>query len=33
MANELVNAGIPKNKIVLAFQPADIRQYTEFAVA
>ncbi|WP_442947513.1 element excision factor XisI family protein [Nostoc sp.] len=23
---------IPKNKIVLAFQPADIRQYTEFAV-
>ncbi|MEH2378129.1 MAG: element excision factor XisI family protein [Nostoc sp.] len=32
MANELVNAGIPKNKIILAFQPADIRQYTEFAV-
>ncbi|MEH1891488.1 MAG: element excision factor XisI family protein [Nostoc sp.] len=28
----LHNAGIPKNKIVLAFQPADIRQYTEFAV-
>ncbi len=32
MANELVNAGIPKNQIFLAFQPADIRQYTEFAV-
>lgn len=32
IANELVNAGIPKNQIVLAFEPADIRQYTEFAV-
>ncbi|WP_309143394.1 element excision factor XisI family protein [Nostoc favosum] len=32
IAKELVNAGIPKNQIVLAFQPADIRQYTEFAV-
>ena len=32
IANELVNAGIPKNQIVLAFQPADIRQYTEFAI-
>jgi hypothetical protein len=32
IANELVNAGIPKNQIVLAFQPTDIRQYTEFAV-
>lgn len=32
IANELINAGIPKNQIVLAFQPADIRQYTEFAV-
>ena len=32
IANELVNAGIPKNYIVLAFQPTDIRQYTEFAV-
>jgi len=32
IANELVNAGIPKNQIVLAFQPVDIRQYTEFAV-
>jgi hypothetical protein len=32
IANELVNAGIPKNQIVLAFQPADIREYTEFAV-
>ncbi|MEH2375086.1 element excision factor XisI family protein [Nostoc sp.] len=33
MSNEFVNAGIPKNQIVLAFQPADIRQYTEFAVS
>ncbi|MBO3462174.1 XisI protein [Aetokthonos hydrillicola Thurmond2011] len=32
IANELVNAGIPKNQIVLAFQPADVRKYTEFAV-
>ena len=32
IANELVNAGIPKHHIVLAFQPADIRQHTEFAV-
>lgn len=32
IANELVNAGIPKNQIVLAFQPADIRPYTEFAI-
>ncbi|MEH2393285.1 MAG: element excision factor XisI family protein [Nostoc sp.] len=28
----LEKAGIPKNQIVLAFQLADIRQYTEFAV-
>ncbi|MEH2364310.1 element excision factor XisI family protein [Nostoc sp.] len=27
-----LNAGIPKNKIVLAFQPADVRKYTEFAL-
>ncbi|MEH2124186.1 XisI protein [Nostoc sp.] len=32
IANELVNAGISKNQIVLAFQPVDVRQYTEFAV-
>jgi hypothetical protein len=33
IANELVNAGIPKNKIVLGFQQPEVRQYTEFAVA
>lgn len=33
IANELVAAGIPKDKIVLAFHPEDVRQYTEFAVA
>lgn len=32
IANELVNAGIPKGQIVLAFQPADVRKHTEFAV-
>lgn len=32
IANELTNAGIPKDQIVLAFQPADLRKYTEFAV-
>ncbi|HEY9770441.1 MAG TPA: element excision factor XisI family protein [Coleofasciculaceae cyanobacterium] len=33
IANELVNAGISKDKIVLGFHPADIRQYTDFAVS
>jgi XisI protein len=33
IANELVAAGIPKDKIVLAFHPEDVRQYTDFAVA
>ncbi|MBH8575564.1 XisI protein [Nostocaceae cyanobacterium CENA369] len=33
IANELVSAGIPKNQIVLAFQPTDVRKYTEFAIA
>lgn len=32
VANELVAAGIPKNRIVLGFQPAEIRPHTEFAV-
>ena len=32
IANELVAAGIPKDKIVLAFHPEDVRQYTDFAV-
>lgn len=33
IADELVEAGIPKDHIVLAFHPADLRQYTEYAVA
>lgn len=33
IANELVAAGIPKDKIVLAFHPQDVRQYTDFAIA
>ncbi len=32
LANELVNAGIPKDHIVLGFHPTEIRQYTEYAV-
>ena len=32
IANELVNAGISKSHIVLAFYPQDVRKYTEFAV-
>lgn len=32
IANELVDAGIPKDRIVLAFHPADVRPHTEFAV-
>ena len=31
--NELLDAGIAKDKIVLGFHPADIRQYTDFAVS
>jgi hypothetical protein len=33
IANDLVRAGIPKDRIVLGFQEPDVRQYTEFAVA
>ena len=33
IANDLVNAGIPKNEIVLAFHPPDIRPFTDFAVS
>ncbi|MEC4895796.1 MAG: XisI protein [Oscillatoria sp. PMC 1051.18] len=32
IANDLVAAGIPKNQIVLAFHPPEIRPHTEFAV-
>jgi hypothetical protein len=33
VASELVQAGIPKSQIVLAFRPPDVRQHTEYAVA
>ena len=33
IANELLDADISKDKIVLGFHPADIRQYTDFAVS
>jgi len=33
IAKELVQAGVPKEHIVLAFRPAEMRQYTEYAVA
>jgi len=32
-ADELVRAGIPKEDIILAFQPPELRHLTEFAVA
>ncbi len=32
IANDLVEAGVPKDEIVLAFQPLYKRPYTEFAV-
>jgi hypothetical protein len=33
IAEELVRAGIPRDQIVLAFKPPDIRPHTSFAVA
>jgi hypothetical protein len=33
IAKELVEAGIPKNEIVLGFRPPEIRPYTGYAVA
>lgn len=33
VANELLQAGIPKEDIVLGFQEPNVRQYTGFAVA
>ena len=33
VASELVQAGIPKSQIVLAFRPPEVRKQTEFAVA
>jgi len=32
MANELLRLGIPPEDIVLAFQPPDVRKFTEFAI-
>lgn len=32
IAPELVQAGIPKSQIVLAFRPPDVREHTEYAV-
>jgi hypothetical protein len=33
IATALLNAGVPKEDIVLGFQPPEMRPYTEFAVA
>ena len=33
VADWLVREGIPKHKIVLAFHPAEMRQYTDYATA
>jgi hypothetical protein len=33
IANDLLAAGIPKDKIVLAFHPPNVRPYTEFAIS
>lgn len=33
VATELVQAGIPKSQIVLAFRSPEVRKYTEYAVA
>jgi XisI protein len=33
VANDLVAAGVPKDKIVLAFKSPEMRKYTDFAVA
>mgnify|MGYP001559752776 CR=1 FL=1 len=33
IADKLIAAGIPKDKIVLGFHTPDVRPYTEFAVA
>jgi hypothetical protein len=33
IATDLLNAGVPKEDIVLGFQPPEMRPFTEFAVA
>lgn len=33
IATKLLDGGVPKSDIVLAFQPVEMRRYSEFAVA
>ncbi|WP_427161846.1 XisI protein [Aliinostoc sp. HNIBRCY26] len=33
IATELIRLGVPASDIVLAFQPPEVRQYTDFAIA
>lgn len=33
IANDLVNAGVPRSDIVLGFHPPEVRYHTDFAVA
>ena len=33
ITEELVSAGIPKDRIVLAFHPPEVREYTGYAIA
>ena len=33
LADMLMREGVPKQNIVLAFHPADLRHYTDFAIA
>jgi hypothetical protein len=33
VTSELVEAGVPKDRIVLAFKPPEVRRFTEYAVA
>ena len=33
VANELLELGVPKTDIVLAFDPPNLRKYTDFAIA
>ncbi|WP_293067294.1 MULTISPECIES: XisI protein [unclassified Moorena] len=33
ITDELVATGVPKDRIVLAFHPPDIRQYTGYGIA
>ncbi|MEY2978203.1 MAG: XisI protein [Prochlorotrichaceae cyanobacterium] len=33
LANQLVDLGVPKHDIILAFDPPKLRQYTDFAIS